>query len=226
MLTAVPYPRSRMTFIRYFGKFLISVGVGILLFVLWTLKGTDLLADRQQDRLAEEFARLPSIQALGGSPRLLPPDDLSPAPGDPVFRIVIPKIDVRKIVVEGVDTGSLRMGPGHYPACGADFDPPLCLPDTFFPGEPGMAIVSGHRTTYGAPFWDLDKLEQGDEIRIEAKWGIFVFEVTKTEVVPDETPVFAPAGEAQLLLTTCNPRFSADERLLVRASLTGSEPPV
>ncbi len=211
-----------MTFIRYFGKFLISVGIGILLFVLWTLKGTDILADRQQNRLATEFDRLPSVQVQGS--KLLPPKDLAPDHGDPVFRIIIPKIDVRKIVVEGVDTEALKMGPGHYPACREDFDPPLCLPDVFFPGEPGMAIVSGHRTTYGAPFWALDKLEKGDEITIEAKWGTFVFEVTKTEVVPDDTPVFAPAGEPQLLLTTCNPRFSADERLLVRASLAESEP--
>jgi sortase A len=82
-----------------------------------------------------------------------------------------------------------------------------------------MVIVSGHRTTYGAPFWDLNRLRPGDEIVIEAKWGDFVYEVTETEVVDDDTPVHAPVGEPLILLTTCEPRYSAAERLLVRGEL-------
>lgn len=207
-----------MTFIRYLGKFLISVGVGVLLFVLWTLKGTDLYTNRQQARLETEFAQMPVI-AAAGEDRGLPPQNFSPDPGDPVFRIVIPKIDVSKIVVEGVGTQELKSGPGHYPECRAGFERPLCLPEEYFPGEDGMVIVSGHRTTYGAVFWDLDKLRKGDEINIEAKWGDFTYVVTSTEVVPDETPIEAPAGRPLILLTTCNPRFSAEERLLVRGEL-------
>ncbi len=207
-----------MTFIRYLGKFLISVGVGILLFVLWTLKGTDLYTERQQARLETEFAQLPAIAAAGEDGGL-PPQDFSPDPGDPVFRIVIPKIDVNEIVVEGVGTQELKSGPGHYPECREGFERPLCLPEEYFPGEDGMVIVSGHRTTYGAVFWDLDKLGKGDEINIEAKWGDFTYVVTTTEIVPDETPVEAPSGRPLILLTTCNPRFSAEERLLVRGEL-------
>lgn len=207
-----------MTFIRYLGKFLISAGMGVLLFVLWTLKGTDIYTHRQQARLEDEFARLPVVQAAGGG-RELPPANFAPDHGAPVFRLVIPKIDVEEIVVEGVDTEALKTGPGHYPACRPGFDEPLCLPESYWPGENGMVIVSGHRTTYGAPFWDLQDLKPGDEVHIEAKWGDFTYEVTETKIVDDDTPVHAPEGKAQILLTTCNPRFSAAERLLVRGTL-------
>lgn len=207
-----------MTAIRIFGKFLISTGVGILLFVLWTLKGTDLYTDRQQARLEDEFARLPVVQAAEGE-RGRPPRNFAPAHGDPVFKIEIPKIDVEEVVVQGVDTEALKSGPGHYPSCRDGFDPPLCLPEEYFPGEDGMVIVSGHRTTYGAPFWDLQELKPGDLIHVEAKWGDFTYRVTDTKVVAADTPVHAPVGQAQILLTTCNPRFSAAERLLVRGEL-------
>jgi sortase A len=209
-----------MSFLRFFGKFLISVGIGILLFVVWTLKGTDLYTHREQSRLREEFAALPRIQAQGTeTDPFVPPEDFEPDHGEPVFRIEIPKIDVDEIVVEGVDRDALKRGPGHYPSCRGGFPAPLCLPEEYFPGEAGMVIVSGHRTTYGAPFWSLDKLREGDEILIEAKWGNFVYEVTDTSIVDDSTLVHAPVGEAQILLTTCNPRFSASERLLVRGEL-------
>lgn len=213
-----------MTILNYLGKFLISVGVGVLLFVLWTLKGTDLYTNSQQNKLEDEFARLPAIHAQGAPDEEPgPPEDYAPDHGDPVFRIEIPRIDVSKIVVEGVDTEALKKGPGHYPSCRSGFSQPLCLPEEYWPGEDGMVIVSGHRTTYGAPFWDLDKLGKGDEILIEAKWGNFTYEVVETKIVPDDTPIHAPAGEAQILLTTCNPRFSAEERLLVRGRLVESE---
>lgn len=83
-------------------------------------------------------------------------------------------------------------------------------------------IVSGHRTTYGAPFWDLDKLEKGDRIRTITKWGTFVYVVTETSVVDDDEPVAASGNSAELLLTTCNPKFSADQRYLVLAELEAS----
>lgn len=214
-----PYPDG-VDALRVFGKFLIAAGVGVLLFVLWTLKGTDLYTDRQQARLEDEFARLPAIQAAGGSSeRPLPPEDFAPDHGDPIFKIVIPEIEVEEVVVEGVDRDALKMGPGHYPECGPDFPKPWCLPEAFYPGEDGMTIVSGHRTTYGAPFWALNELKEGDEIRIEARWGNFTYEVTGSEIVADDAVVPTGIGEPEILLTTCNPRFSAEERLLVRGRL-------
>jgi sortase A len=211
-----------MRFLHVLGKFLISVGVGVLLFVAWTLKGTDLYTNDQQDRLAEEFAAAQSLEPVDEGPRFSgPPKGFRPGPGDPVFRIRIPAIDIDYLVVEGVDTEALRKGPGHYPKCGRGFEEPLCTEfDQVFPGQRGRVIVSGHRTTYGAPFWGVNKLERGDRILIDAKWGSFVYEVTRLEVVePDSLTIVVPSRKAELVLTTCNPRYSAAERLIVFSEL-------
>jgi sortase A len=81
-------------------------------------------------------------------------------------------------------------------------------------------VISGHRTTYGAPFWDLNELERGDEVITNTKWGRFVYTVTETKIVePDSQVIVIPGTKGEIVLTTCNPRFSADERLIVFAEL-------
>lgn len=219
-----------MRILSILGKLLISVGVGVLLFVLWVLKGTDLYTNGQQNGLAEAFAAAPILapeiptQERGEvGPRFAgPPDGFAPDEGELVFRLRMPAIDTDHYVVEGVDTEPLRKGPGHYPGCRDGFEPPLCTQfDEIFPGEKGRVIVSGHRTTYGAPFWGIDKLERGDEILIDAQWGSFVYEVTGQEIVePDSRAIAVSSDQAELVLTTCNPRYSAAERLIVFAELT------
>ena len=224
MLAAYP---SGMRVLPYIGKFLISLGVGILLFVGWTLKGTDLYTNQQQDRLAQEFAEAPTLAAPRNKDGALgPPKDFAPAPGEAVFRMQIPAIDLTEIVVEGVDTERLRMGPGHYPECRNGFERPLCTEfPAVWPGEEGRVVVSGHRTTYGAPFWDLDKLDPGDEINVDTKWGKFVYVVTGQEIVqPDSLAIAIQTDEAELVLTTCNPKFSADQRLIIYARLQDAVP--
>ncbi|MBK5227288.1 MAG: class E sortase [Actinobacteria bacterium] len=208
--------------LKILGKFLISAGAGVLLFLAWTLWGTGIYTERQQNRLEREFAALaPAPAAETGSPGR----NFDPAPGAPAFKLEIPAIDVERIIVEGVEAEQLKLGPGHYPACADQFALPLCFEDEseeYWPGEEGRVIVSGHRTTYGAPFWDLDKLEKGDRIRTITKWGTFVYVVTETSVVDDDELVAATGNSAELLLTTCNPKFSADQRYLVLAELEAS----
>jgi sortase A len=219
-----------MTVLKAFGKLLISIGCGVLLFVAWTLWGTGIYTAREQDRLESLFAAAPDVRPVraegGEGGHVGPPKNYRPEPGDPVFRLRIPSIDVEQIVVEGVDTEQLRLGPGHYPTCRDGFE--LCLDDyedAPWPGEKVRVVVSGHRTTYGAPFWDLDKLEAGDEVNVDAKWGRFVYEVSETDVVDDaDLTVVSPVPQAELVLTTCNPRFSAAERLIVYAQLKEVEP--
>jgi sortase A len=214
-----------MTFLRTLGKFLISVGIGVLLFVAWTLWGTGLLTAREQDNLEEAFRELPPITVdTSADETVVVPEDFRPAPGEPVFRMRIPKIGMRKMVVEGVGTDDLRKGPGHYPECRGAFALPLCTEfEEIWPGEAGRVVVSGHRTTYGAPFWDLNKLSRGDEIIAETQWGSFTYEVTETEIVsPSSLTIVIPSDIAEIVLTTCNPRFSASERLVVYAELVES----
>lgn len=214
-----------MTWLRVLGKLLISVGIGVLLFVVWTLYGTGLYTARQQDALSEEFDRLPAFERTTPEGNPLPPGPppgYDPGPGAPVFRMHLPTIeDKPMVVVEGVDTDELKLGPGHYPSCRPGFEPPLCTRwDEVFPGQKGRAIVSGHRTTYGQPFWSLDKMAKGDPIEIETRWGDYTYVVTSTEVVPaDSRLIVVESDKYELVLTTCNPRFSAAERLIVYAEL-------
>jgi sortase A len=205
-----------MGFIRVLGKLLISVGCGVLMFVGWTLLGTGLYTNRVQDDLRQEFEESlrQATESKGPSKAFLRSLD----PGDQVFELRIPTIGFNKIVVEGVGTEDLRKGPGHYPQCRAGFDPELCTNyPAAWPGEPGRVIVSGHRTTYGAPFYRLDELSKGDEVRVRAQWGNFTYVVTRKEVVAPETAtiVVQELNRSELVLTTCNPRFSAAQRLIV-----------
>jgi sortase A len=214
-----------MKWVRVLGKLLISVGVGFFLFVLWILYGTGIYTARQQDQLAEEFDRLPAFEARTEAGKPLPPGPppgYEPPPGAPVFRMHLPTIEEKPmIVVEGVGTDELELGPGHYPSCRPGFDPPLCTRyEEAFPGQRGRVIVSGHRTTYGQPFWSLDEMEKGDPIHFETRWGDFTYRVTGKEIVPpDSAEIVVESDEYELALTTCNPRFSDAERLIVYAEL-------
>src|ERR687896_1546940 len=149
-----------MGVLRFIGKLLISLGVGVLLFVLWTLYGTGIYTTQQQNQLSEDFAALPEFEPPAtqspDDPYRGPPKDYDPAPGDPVFRIEIPAIDLNGdkgyVVVEGVGEEELKKGPGHYPECSPAFDRPYCTgyPEVW-PGEKGRVVISAHRTTYKAP---------------------------------------------------------------------------
>jgi len=215
---------------------MIAAGVLILLFVAYQLWGTGLAEARSQRELKKEFERslaesapptttsttpnTTAPTAPGGTtvPTTTAAPDLAPPPapaGDAVAIIKIPKLDVEKTVVQGVSLGVLKRGPGHYPT-------------TPMPGQPGNAAIAGHRTTYGAPFFRLNELDAGDPILVTTRQGRFRYEVTEKRIVrPSETGVLAPTKDNRLTLTTCNPRFSAAQRLVVIAVLKGeaAEPP-
>ncbi|MGH9165995.1 MAG: class E sortase [Acidimicrobiales bacterium] len=196
------------------GRTLIALGVLILLFVAYQLWGTGLAEARSQDKLRQDLEGvLPVTPARPSSPpttAAAPP----PAPqGEAVAILRIPKIGVDKAIVEGVGLRDLKKGPGHYPT-------------TPLPGQPGNAAIAGHRTTYGAPFYNLDDLDKGDDILVTTRQGRFRYQVTDKMVVkPSETKVLDATTEARLTLTTCNPRFSASQRLIVVAALQGQAAP-
>ena len=214
-----------MKWLRLVGKFLISVGIGVFLFVLWTLYGTGIYTAQQQNRLAEEFDRLPAFEHVSPEGKPLPPgppDSYQPGPGAPVFRMHLPTIeDKPMVVVEGVGVDELKLGPGHYPSCRPGFERPLCTQGyEAYPGQRGRVIISGHRTTHGQPFWSLDEMEAGDPIHFETQWGDFTYTVTHKEIVePDSRAIVVKSDKAELVLTTCNPKYSAAERLIVFAEL-------
>ncbi len=195
--------------LRLGGWFLIAAGCLILLFLTYELFGTGLYTRRAQSDLKKQVEGWQRAD-----PGLKPaPAAIRPVPGTAVARLVIPKIGLDLVVVEGVSPADLKRGPGHMPGT-----PPI--------GSKGNAVVSGHRTTYGAPFWSLDRLAAGDEVYAYTREGKFVYRVEWVRVVaPDELWVIEPTPVPSLTLTTCNPRFSAAQRLVVRAVLARSETP-
>jgi sortase A len=204
------------------GRVFIASGVLILLFVAYQLWGTGLAEARSQDRLRSDF--LDALETPRPSTTTTTTGDggttsttVAAAPatptGEAVAIIRIPKIGVEKAVVEGVGVAALKQGPGHYPT-------------TPLPGQPGNAAIAGHRTTYGAPFFRLDELEPGDLVQVTTRQGEFTYKMRERIVVkPSQNEVLAGSDENLLTLTTCNPRYSAAQRLIVVAELTDNPAP-
>ena len=133
-----------------------------------------------------------------------------PQRGQAFAILTIPKIDKLSdgwAIVEGVGRSQLKTGAGHYPS-------------TPLPGQPGNAAIAGHRTTYGAPFHDFEVLEAGDIIEVETAVGVSVYEVRETVIVrPTEIWVTQDRPGAWLTLTTCHPKLSSRQRLVVFAEM-------
>lgn len=131
----------------------------------------------------------------------------APAEGEELAFLRIPAIGVDEVMFEGVGRETLKNGPGH-------------MPGTPIPGQAGNAVVSGHRTTYGSPFFDFDLLEVGDRIEVETTIGLHVYEIREIIVVePTDVWVTDSRPGGWLTLTTCNPKFSARQRLVVFAEM-------
>ncbi len=218
------------------GRVMIASGVLILLFVAHQLWGTGIAEARSQDALRDEFTATlgaptttstttaPSATSTTqGSAGTVAPPVTSPPPtqprvpptpkGDAVAVIEIPRIRLEKAVVEGTTVAALKKGPGRFSGM------PL-------PGQPGNAAIAGHRTTYGAPFGRLDELRPGDEIVVTTRQGRFTYRVSGTQVVkPSDNWVLDPTEDNRLTLTTCHPRYSAAQRLIVTALLDDTPAP-
>jgi sortase A len=127
--------------------------------------------------------------------------------GQGIGRIKIPSIDADYVVVQGTDTASLQKGPGHYEY-------------TAFPGQGKTVAIAGHRTTYLAPFHDINEIADGDEITLEMPYGTFTYVVEKHEIVdPEQTEIVENVGYERLILTACHPLYSAAQRWAVFAKL-------
>jgi sortase A len=214
------------------GRVLVTVGLLILLFVAYELWGTGIYEARAQSDLESQFNRELARQRSQSTttttatptattaPLAVPS---APADGDPVGVIKIDKIGVDKVVVEGTSVPDLRKGPGHYIG-------------SAMPGQLGNAAIAGHRTTYGAPFGDLDQLARGDTISVHTLTGTWDYEVLDNSpiaVAPNQTEVLDPTTDpatgrplATLTLTTCDPKYQATERLVVKAQLTSRQTPL
>ncbi|TLP59941.1 class E sortase [Microbispora tritici] len=200
--------------VRVIGELCLPAGLVLLLFYAYLLWGTGAETEREQRvlqrRLGEVFLR--HERRTGPA---------AVRPGDALALLRIPRLGAgyRFAVVEGVGPDELRRGPGHYPG-------------TALPGQVGNFVLSGHRTTYAAPFNRIDRLQRGDDIMVDAWDARYTYQVTRKEVVdPGEVDVVDPVpghpGQrpttAYMTMTTCHPKFSATQRLVVQSVLVRRE---
>ena len=227
-----PEPHDWRWLIGLLGRVLVTAGLLMLGFVGYQLWGTGLSTAAAQASLEEQFAAslqpaTPQVittttNAIASDISTTTADEqpttttVAPAaatptfvPGEVVAQLQIPSIDVDFFVVSGVGVEDLRLGPGHFS-------------DTPLPGQVGNSAIAGHRTTYGQPFHDLDQLSAGDDIIITTAYGTFTYQVNTLRVVePTEYSVVSTTDPttATLTLTTCHPKWSAAQRLIVTATL-------
>lgn len=218
------------------GRVFSIIGLVIVGFFVYQLTGSALVHARSQRLLLQEFKEKAPIQAVNpadeaetdastdgllssdeAAGEVVDPEDVEPeiiaaaeppARGEPIGIIQIPKLDVEQVVVQGTGPAELRAGPGH-------------LRGTSMPGEPGNAAIAGSRVSNGAPFKQLQRLEEGDRIDVTTAVGRFRYEVRSVRRVktgqPD--PVRASGGGSTLTLVTSTPTFLAYDRLVVVSEL-------
>jgi sortase A len=200
------------------GVLLLAEGITTL---VWREPLGAISAEREQDRLSEalEEAESEALAAPAGyvardssekGARRVRTYKRGTARGEPLGRIRMPTLDEESVFVAGVSSRELKKGPGHYPT-------------TALPGERGTVGIAGHRTTYAAPFRNIDELERGDRIVIQMPYGVFRYRVEgRILVSPKNTRSLRRVRHDRLALTTCHPPFSAAQRMVVTAALTSS----
>lgn len=202
------------TLLRGTGQTLITLGIVVLLFCVYELWVTGLGTARAQAALTEDLTR----SWAAPTPPAPPDRTAPPPPGGAFARLHVPSLPGYEpwTVVEGVGVPDLKLGPGH-------------MPGTALPGERGNVVLSGHRTTYGAPFNRWDELGEGDQVVLETQDGWFTYTLTGSQVVaPSAVEVTLPVPnqpgaapvEELLTMTTCEPEYSAEERMIVSGRLT------
>jgi len=202
--------------VGFVGKSFIATGLLLLGLVVYQLWGTGIETRRAQSVLRQEFNSI--ISATGPTATSIKPTTTGGTSAflpvvDALALIEIPSINISKIVAEGITPKDLRRGPGHFP-------------NTPLPGEMGNSAIAAHRTSYDAPFGNLNTIAPDDVIYITTPKGKFAYTVKEVSVVtPDKTSVLANTPQvATLTLVTCHPRFSTSQRLVVRAELSSTTP--
>ena len=216
------------TGVRGLGEIMITLGLILLLFTFYELQVTGLVTAREQGRLSDDLASSwaepsPSRgQSAGAGTVAAEPTEVALGSGLAVLRV--PRLgdfnDSPPVVVEGVSVEDLKKGPGH-------------IPGTAMPGEVGNVVLSGHRTTYGQPFNAFGELRPGDAVVLETRDTWFTYRVTGSEIVsPDAVEVTYPVPgdptatptKRLLTMTTCHPKYSAKQRLIIFSELESADP--
>jgi sortase A len=125
--------------------------------------------------------------------------------GDPIGRLRIPRLELNMIVVDGTRSDTLKKGPARHKR-------------TFLPGEGKLIYIAGHRTTYSAPFSDIDDLQRGDRVRLELPYATVEYTIRSHRIVEAHALwVLRSRGREELALQACWPRFFASHRYIAYA---------
>jgi sortase A len=231
--------------VRGVGQTLITAGLVILLFVVYEVWVTNIFADQKQRQVASKFQQVLDNGGTGdplqGKTKLqLPAGEQVILPTGVGFaNLYIPAFgkDFAKTIVEGVGDAQLEEGPGHYPK-------------TAVPGQIGNFAIAGHRVGKGEPFLNLDQLKAGDAIVVETADSWFIYTILGDDstgdptvkdaaglpgreiVAPSDVGVIAPVPDnpsatptqALITLTTCHPKYTANQRMIIHGDLTRSVP--
>jgi sortase A len=211
--------------VRSLGSLLVLAGAGLLVWCLlvwlWEDPFTGLYTRYEQRALSDSYERLeeayrPRTPAPTKRPASLAVERRQIArearryrteadQGAAIGRIDIPRLGLDMVVVNGTDAGSLKKGPGRDPR-------------TYMPGQGELVYVAGHRTTYSAPFSDIEDLRSGDRVTLRVPYATLVYRVTSHVVVPaDDLDRLRSHGREVLALQACHPRFFASHRYIVYA---------
>jgi sortase A len=138
---------------------------------------------------------------------------LAGVPNDGKTWIVIPRLHLRMQIVSGISDDRLGLGVGWYRRSPK-------------PGSKGNIGLAGHRTTYPAPFYFLDKMRVADSVILIVGNELHRYLVKANAVgepydvvQPDNIGVLAYLGFDSVTLTTCTPIGTVEERLIVHAKL-------
>jgi sortase A len=214
--------------VRLLGTALAVTGVLTILWALvvwqWQDPFTALYTLWKQHQLVAQYARraaafrttAPSDSSLAGERRGVAGEArtyrVETHRGEAIGRIVVPRMGVNMILVDGTDHHSLTLGPGR------DLS-------TYMPGENRLVYIAGHRTTYLAPFSHIDQMRKGDSITLKVPYGTFLYRVSGQRIVPaNDLAVLRSPRHEVLILQACHPRFFATHRFLVYAQLVHVDP--
>jgi sortase A len=205
--------------LRWLGTLLILGGLGLLAWSVavwrWEDPFTSLYTSYEQRQLTEN---LHDRFVTFGEPTVDPAADArryrrSTKPGEAIGRLEVPRLGLDMVLVYGVGSDTLKRGPGLHPR-------------TFFPGQDRLVYIAGHRTTYGAPFSEIDSMRKGDVVRIEMPYGTFTYTVTRHRIVAaTNVSVLRTRRYEQVALQACHPRFFASHRWITYGRLTKVDPP-
>lgn len=212
--------RRRVSVVGIIGELFITAGVLVLLFLGWQVWLGSLIDGNKQQDEAQALS-----ETWGKGEATAPASADRPDPGPPPVaaepenavqfaNLIVPRFgaDYVRPIAEGVGTSDvLRVGVGHYPG-------------TQMPGDIGNAAFAAHRTGHGSPFFDIEKLQVGDSIYIETEAGWYRYVFRSLEYVPatgvgvldpvPQAPGVKPTDRV-LTLTSCNPVFTASERIVM-----------